>query len=70
MGARRRVRQTGKSVPSQAVHARHNQHEPSYTFQQFRAEQAVIEQEQLDIYLAMQRKYGVEPEPKQESAAA
>ena len=67
MGARRRVRQTGYAKPSQAVHAHHNQHDPSYTMQQFKFERAVEEQEQIDFYMALQRKYGT-PEPEEAAA--
>jgi hypothetical protein len=52
MGARRRTRQTGKSVPSQAVHARHSHHDGQYTWQQFRAEQAADEQEAIEREMA------------------
>lgn len=42
MGARRRTRQTGREVPLQNVHARHNRHD-GYTWTQHLAETAARE---------------------------
>lgn len=56
MGARRRTRQTWKTAPSNAVHARHNQHDRRYTWQQFRAEQDAELQEIVEREMAAQRR--------------
>lgn len=48
MGARQRVRQTGKVALSLAVHAQHNRHDVAYTWQQFEAEQRAVAAEMAE----------------------
>lgn len=46
MGHSRRLRQTGHTMPTMAMHAQHNSgHLDGYTWQQHRAERAAIEKE-------------------------
>lgn len=68
MGARRRVRQTGKTAPSLATNLTHNRHD-GFTWEDAQRERAVIEQEVVDREMFLNKKYRRDEQAEEAEAA-